>query len=677
MTHPYRSRPGYTLVEILTATVLMIIIMMAVTVIFANVTDSIGQSRATLEMSQRLRSTAAMVKQDLENVTAVMNPPLHPRANQGYFQYVEGPIGPVIYPSNVALNTELNLPDATLGDIDDIIMFTAKTKGKPYVGLIDGMPSVSNTAEIIYFVRGTTLYRRVLLIKPEVGSPTWTDSSGRTLRQIPREGFYQNYDLSVRKSWEDSPIALPGLPVQYRPVLAANSLADLTRPEARFAHHPDMRVWWTRPQPTTTVGIGSSPKLGRGDVRLRYRNEGKPFPFFLRPWLGSPCDATAAGDLADPPIAGFRWAPGLGLPILAECADPNWVAGDAVPSENWIGIDINTPSQVQMPQFAKTIAPTTPFDPWTNPHPWRYVEPTNFVLDAANPAVDPLTGVTMQFATGTRPGEDVIMTNVIGFDVKAWDPKAAVFTQRIENPPGTLVDEVVVRPGDPGYITTIGRLRGHMAAGTLAGSGLMAITGAYVDLNYAAEVPETGVYPDAVGSDMLGTALPIPRFHREGNWASRAYGTRSQFVGFQQPYDYFPSVYDTWSLHYEYNRRTVRYFSENPTDANYATVTEGNEDNDYEYPLASPPVPLFDEGSNGLDDVVHDLQANHLDIYGLTIPTSTDPPLYQNGVDDVAEREVPPPYAVPLQGIQIRIRVFEPSSRQVREVTLIQKFRTK
>ncbi len=50
---------------------------------------------------------------------------------------------------------------------------------------------------------------------------------------------------------------------------------------------------------------------------------------------------------------------------------------------------------------------------------------------------------------------------------------------------------------------------------------------------------------------------------------------------------------------------------------------------------------------------------------------------YANGVDDVSERETQPPYSVPLQGIQVRIRVFEPGSRQVREVTLIQKFRTK
>ena len=46
-------------------------------------------------------------------------------------------------------------------------------------------------------------------------------------------------------------------------------------------------------------------------------------------------------------------------------------------------------------------------------------------------------------------------------------------------------------------------------------------------------------------------------------------------------------------------------------------------------------------------------------------------------VDDPRERQYPPPYTVPLRGIQVKIRCFEPSSRQVREVTVIQEFVTR
>lgn len=46
-----------------------------------------------------------------------------------------------------------------------------------------------------------------------------------------------------------------------------------------------------------------------------------------------------------------------------------------------------------------------------------------------------------------------------------------------------------------------------------------------------------------------------------------------------------------------------------------------------------------------------------------------------NGVvDDADEFLTSPPYPVPLRGIQVKIRVFEPDSRSVREVTIKQDF---
>jgi len=44
------------------------------------------------------------------------------------------------------------------------------------------------------------------------------------------------------------------------------------------------------------------------------------------------------------------------------------------------------------------------------------------------------------------------------------------------------------------------------------------------------------------------------------------------------------------------------------------------------------------------------------------------------GVDDITELEGPIPYAAPLKGIQVKIRVFEPDSRQIREITVVQSF---
>jgi hypothetical protein len=42
----------------------------------------------------------------------------------------------------------------------------------------------------------------------------------------------------------------------------------------------------------------------------------------------------------------------------------------------------------------------------------------------------------------------------------------------------------------------------------------------------------------------------------------------------------------------------------------------------------------------------------------------------QNGVDDPAERQTQPPYYADLRGIQVRIRVYEPQTRQMRQMTV-------
>jgi hypothetical protein len=47
---------------------------------------------------------------------------------------------------------------------------------------------------------------------------------------------------------------------------------------------------------------------------------------------------------------------------------------------------------------------------------------------------------------------------------------------------------------------------------------------------------------------------------------------------------------------------------------------------------------------------------------------------YDDPGDDAGEMETSPPYPYPLRGIEVRIRCYEPSSRQVRQVTVRQTF---
>lgn len=166
------------------------------------------------------------------------------------------------------------------------------------------------------------------------------------------------------------------------------------------------------------------------------------------------------------------------------------------------------------------------------------------------------TGLTFDSASG-REGEDVVLTNVIAFDVRVFDPDAQPM----------LNGTTIVYPPEQTY------------TGPTAGM----FKGCFVDL---------GRTPSAVTTLTSGAA------------------TKSGLT----------ATYDTWTTAYESNGV--------------------DDDSDG----------IIDEGTNGVDN------------NGNNIP------------DDPAEDETAPPYATPLRAIEIRIRCYDPTSREIRQVTVRQAF---
>ena len=160
-----------------------------------------------------------------------------------------------------------------------------------------------------------------------------------------------------------------------------------------------------------------------------------------------------------------------------------------------------------------------------------------------------------------RVWEEVLLTNVIAFDVRVFDPRAA-------------------------------------------GGG--SAVGGYVDLGQAGG----SATPIASGATWPPTGTGTTALQSAGMQVRNA-GTNNTLP---------VATYDTWSLNYEFNGRD---------DDGDGTV---------------------DEGTDGLDN-------------------------NGNGVaDDPAEYETSPPYPVPLRGVEVRIRCYEPASRQVRQVTVRHSF---
>lgn len=179
--------------------------------------------------------------------------------------------------------------------------------------------------------------------------------------------------------------------------------------------------------------------------------------------------------------------------------------------------------------------------------------PYAFPVDTAQHAVSEAS------LTGTkRASEDVVLTNVIGFDVRVFDPQA------------TLSADGRV-PGDPGYVVPP------------AGSAV----GAYVDLGWGGGIPgaRSDPFPPAGKTAFQSAGVMVSGTNR------------------------LPTTYDTWSRHYEFNE--------------------------------------VDEDGDGKAD---------------------------EGLDDAIDNETSPPYPVPLRGLEVRIRCYEPSSRQIRQVTIRHSF---
>lgn len=183
------------------------------------------------------------------------------------------------------------------------------------------------------------------------------------------------------------------------------------------------------------------------------------------------------------------------------------------------------------------------------------------VVDQLPPAI---AGLIFDSAS-TRRGEDVVLTNVIGFDVRVFDPSAPL--------QASASGTDVITPGD--------QLQPTAAAAY----------GSFVDLGNAGALPA----PNGITQPLFTG----PNQFRSGLGAD------------------ITRVYDTWSLGYE---------------------SDG---------IDQDGVNGVDQGTDGFDSAPFD-----------------------GVIDDTGERETSAPYPYPLRGIEVRIRCYEPTSRQIRQVTV-------
>jgi len=167
----------------------------------------------------------------------------------------------------------------------------------------------------------------------------------------------------------------------------------------------------------------------------------------------------------------------------------------------------------------------------------------------------PFTTARLPFQSGRFMGEDVVMDQVIGFDVRVYDPLVKIVADITGSEPLT--------PSDPGYET-----RAHTAA---IGRG------AYIDLGFASRL--TNLAPavrNQLGSLLCLTADSRAQLNTSGTFVPPLYPAGSGYYTFGNC-----SVFDTWTIEYE----------RDGVDQNTnGVVDEGNDGID-------------NNGSGGIDDI--------------------------------------------------------------------------
>ena len=531
-------KSGYTLIEILVAVTLMMMLMLGVTQLFSSIGSTLNDTQSTLALTTKIRGVKTRLAKDLTLLTLdpSQTPPTIKGTNKGYLTIIEG-MGAgydkiadnnnnPFTTADIAYNPDSkdNVYDNTVGDTDDIIMFTARAPaGEPFRGKLNGTVIESDTAEIIWFVRGNVLYRRVLLVVPD----------SELINRVP-QGFYVSNDISAHPYYNKS----DSNSANWYMEMVANSLDDLGRRENRFAHSAFDSANYAKTFTDNRTNNGPNYFMDR-------------FPF--------PIHRNAACYF-------------LRMPTVAESTHKDWnaaysFAGNLDNTDGRVNpfpelmykqpIYIGNLSAYLIEESGKRdlFSSSFPLKDSGNPtdnHPfidfWRLVASpweTDTAITAAKSsgnaevlAIDQITGNVARYIdiTETRGSEDVMLANVLSFDVQVWNPDSQTF----------------ISLGDPNSV------------GVLAGWGYYAT---------------------------------------------------------------LPCVYDTWTDDYE-------------------TAV-------WDYSGARPII-RTGFGKDQLDN-----SANNT----------------SNGlVDDIAEWECPPPYAVGLKGVKITIRAFDPESKNVREMTIIQNF---
>jgi|GEM_PF-1088047 len=590
-------RRAFTLVELLIAMALTLILVYAVAQFYAFVGETVRDGRAQIEMGGQLRAASQRLQDDFAELTVRVGGRIETGSQMGVLEIVEGNasdsdprglmlVNPTTFASAdiIDLNNDGKPDGAMFGDCDDILVMTVRSQGEPFVGRwwnpVTGNYQIeqSNLAEVIWF---TTF-------KDTNGDGAWTYDSNLNgvfdSADTPEPRYLVRRQLLIR----------PDLTSAVDPV---NDPNDVNFPYDTLKYPPPANR-----QPGENI-------FHHNDISAHYEYE--PPPINRVRWV-----ANSLGDLSrrenrfiHQNFRDFSGTDSLGNQILTG----NGLQGNNMPNPAMLGtfnmlplVDVN-----------------------------------------GNPIINPLnTGSLIRYTlqdtmTGKFQGEDKMLSNLLAFDVRVYDPFAPLRADNIDLngtlTPNDPTDDPhgVLSPCDPGYPAAI---LANQPASPNTPFPLMG-SGAYVDLWYARAFMNIPV------------AQRIPIMQSCNSAYAWAPAWRSSSGG---------AAWDSWTSAYE--KDGVPQFGGSPTDP----LVDGLDNNgfggvdDPSEAETRPPYPAT-IGDNGIDEDGDGL------VDGADNPGVMSPP------NQFFETFSPPAQTL-LRGIEVRIRIYEPGTRQTRQVTVATDF---
>jgi hypothetical protein len=621
-----------TLIEVLIATALTMLIMLALAQGFKTTSQSISAGRARLTGSDQLRSISNLIRSDLQGLT--VSTQVHPQSAKtplGYFVYYDGPISDSTamlfnyVPS--AVENEEKFSASRWSDIDDVLMFTSKAPdGHWFYGRVPlalmKIHSGATSVTLLDWITDVT-------IASEYAEIAWF------MRPLNEIGMLNNPDpQSANGNYSYSPSSTPVNDVAPVVDLNGDNIPDPDGMPDRIALcrrvlliRPDLDIAITK-----VSGLANDPQLIAAPM---------------------PIDTSDADS--------FRYQMRFAYQRTDLSVRKQWDS-----SNSRFVLKTNSLGDLQRPEnrFAHYCLPATgsnsslPVLALTNEanSNGNYLTMTNLVMSGAVPANDrgfvPAAFCrTNLVSTGNATyspqftQEEIVASNIVGFDVRGYDSSAMqLYAPGVDGKFGSLTnanptfaqiqlaageagfDDLIVGPSDPGYANMIS-----------SPFIVPANSGTFVDLAWGIRV--VNQIKDASGSTFGLSPANHPTVRAGALSGYEPLGASiidslSRSGKFSTTYSILQPTFDTFTDFYESDGNLQSGGIHWNGLVSYGANLDTN-------------APLPDRGINGIDD-------------------------NSNGViDEEAERDTSPPFRYAMPAVQVKLRIQDQTAGTLQELSMI------